>query len=182
MRLQRSLIAPVSLALLLAACGGGSPTAAPGGTTGPGAPTSGPAATTTGGGGGGGGSADACALATADEVEAATGYGDVVAQPIPDDQTDAVSACGYVSQGALPAATIMILDPENTNADPAGFLALPGSEEVAVSGARAVYAPAAGYLTFVVKNGRVASIQVTPSDGDFKGTAQKLVQKVADRL
>jgi hypothetical protein len=115
-------------------------------------------------------------------VEAATGYGDVVAQAIPDDQTDAVSACGFVSQGAISAAILMILDPENTNADPAGFLALPGSEEVAVSGARAVYAPAAGYLTFVIKNGRVASIQVTPSDGDFKGTAQKLVQKVADRL
>lgn len=180
MRLQRPLIAFASFALLLAACGGGGPTAAPGATTGPVPPTSGPAATT--GSGGGGGTADACALLTTDEVAEATGYPSIVAQPVPDADTDAVSACGFVSQGAFPAATLSILDPENTNTDPAGYLALPGSEELSVSGARAIFSPAAGYITFVIKNGKVATIQITPSAGEFKDAAEKVVQKVADRL
>ena len=179
MRLQQPLIALASLALVLAACGGAGPTSTPGATTGPGAPTSGPAATTSGGGGG---TRDACALLTADEVAEATGYPAIVAQPVPDADTDAVSACGFVSQGAFPAATVSILDPENTNTDAAGYLALPGSEELAVSGARAIYMPASGYLTVVIKGGTVATLQITPTSGDFKDAAQKVVQKVADRL
>jgi hypothetical protein len=61
---------------------------------------------------------------------------------------------------------------------------LPGSVEVPVNGARAVFVPAAGYVMFVVKGNTVATIQATmPAEGeDFQAAATKLVQKVADRI
>lgn len=180
---------------LLAACGGGSPTVAPGATTGPettaaettstettedetGRETTATETTSDGAPG----TADACGLLTTDEVAEATGYDNIEAQPVPDADTDALSGCGFVSNGAFPAAILAILDPANTNTDPTGYLALPGSEEVQVSGARAIWMPGAGYVMIVIKDGRVASIQATPREGDFDDAARKLVQKVADRL
>lgn len=183
------MLLPVGIALLVAACGSATPTTAPGETPGPGQTTAAtnvppgetqaPVATP---GGPGPGTADACALLTADEVTEASGFTDIDPQPVADEDTDAISACGYVSQGAFPAAILTILDPENTNTDPAGYLALPGSEEVSVSGARAVWVPAAGNVMFVIKGGTVATILISPTEGEFKDAALKVVQKVADRL
>lgn len=132
----------------------------------------------------GGGAADACALLTVDEVADATGQPGIEAQPVGDDETDALSACGFVSNGVLPVVITTILDPENTNADASSYLALPGSVEVPVNGARAIFMPAAGYVMAVVKGTTVVTLQVAmPADGeDFQTTATKLVQKVADRM
>ena len=133
---------------------------------------------------GGGGRADACALLTVDEVAAATGQPAIEAQPVADAETDALSACGFVSNGVLPVVITTILDPENTNTDASSYLQLPGSVEVPVNGARAIWMPAAGYVMAVVKGISVATLQVAmPAEGeDFQEAATKLVQKVADRL
>jgi hypothetical protein len=87
-----------------------------------------------------------------------------------------------VSGGAFPAATTTILDPENTNTDPAGYMALPGSKEIPVSGARAVFVPAAGNITFIFKGSVVATVQITPTQGDFETAAEAVAQMVADRI
>lgn len=130
------------------------------------------------------GTADACALLTVDEVTAATGQPGIEAQPVADTETDALSACGFVSNGVLPVVITSILDPANTNTDASSYLALPGSVEVPVNGARAIFMPAAGNVMAVVKGDTVATIQVAmPADGeDFQAAATKLVQKVADRI
>jgi hypothetical protein len=192
---ERLLGILVGAAMLLAACGGGGPpTAAPGQTAGSettaGETTSEETTAETTDGetseetaaGGGGGTADACALVTIDEVAAATGYGNIEAQPILHEDTMGLSGCGFVSDGLISAAIITILDPENTNTDPTGYLAFPGAEEVPVSGARAIWMPGAGYVMMVIKDGRVASVQATPKEGEFGDAARKLAQPVADRL
>lgn len=183
------------LGLTLIACGGSStatqgtgPTSDTGGTTAgdsqapaaqadTGAATEAPAQA-------GGGGADACALLTVDEVTAATGQPGIEAQPIADAETDALSGCGFVSNGVLPVVIISILDPANTNTDASSYLALPGSVEVPVNGARAIFMVAAGYVMAVVKGDTVVTYQVAmPAEGeDFQVAATKLVQKVADRM
>ncbi len=187
---ERMLSTLVATGLLIAACGGSTPTTAPGQTA-AGGPTSGPAtdgapAATDGPAatpGGGSGTGQACDLLTTEEVEAATGRPDIEAQPVGAAETDASSACAFVSAGVLPAVIVSILDPANTNTDPSGYLSLPGSVEVAVSGARAVYAPAAGFVMLVFKGSTVATIQIAaPKDDDFQKTGEALAQKVADRL
>ena len=194
---KRLLILLAAAALALAGCGSGAASNAPAQTSGgvetpgstvdagptddpgPGEPTDAPPATTSGGGPS---SSRACDLLTADEVEQATGFPDIKAEAIGADATDALSGCAYLSGSTFPAAIVSILDPENTNTDPAGYLALPGSEEVAVSGARAVWVPAAGNVMFLIKGGTVVTLQITPQEGEFKDAAQAIVQKVADRL
>lgn len=197
MRPRLSLVAlSLVLSLALIACGGsstatqgGGPTSDTGGTTvgndsAPAAQADTGATTEAPAQAGGGGSADACALLTTDEVADATGQPGIEAQPVADDETDALSACGFVSNGILPVVIITILDPENTNTDASSYLALPGSVEVPVNGARAIFMPAAGYVMAVVKGSTVATLQVAmPAEGeDFQVTATKLVQKVADRM
>ena len=191
----RPLLVVLSLALSLIACGGSS-TATRGGaptsdTGGPAVSDSAPAvqaetgsATEAPAQAGGAGSADACALLTTDEVADATGQPGIEAQPVADNETDALSACGFVSNGVLPVVITTILDPENTNTDASSYLQLPGSVEVPVNGARAIFVPAAGYVMAVVKGSTVATLQVAmPAEGeDFQVAATKLVQKVADRL
>lgn len=175
------------VALTLVACGGsgGTDPAATTGTeaiptaaddAGAGAETSPPL--------GGGSTADACALLTVDEVAGATGQPGIEAQPVADNETDALSTCGFVSNGRLPVVITSILDPANTNTDASTYLQLPGSVEVPVNGARAIFMPAAGYVMAVVKGDTVATLQVAmPAQGeDFQAAATKLVQKVADRL
>lgn len=132
----------------------------------------------------GGGSADACALLTTDEVADATGQPAIEAQPVADGDTDGLSACGFVSDGVLPVVIMTILDPANTNTDASSYLVLPGSVEVPVNGARAIFMPGAGYVMAVVKGSTVVTMQVAmPAAGeDFQATATKLVQKVADRM
>jgi hypothetical protein len=132
---------------------------------------------------GGGGSAAACDLLTAAEVEAATGQPSVTAEPYSSADSPGESHCNYLSDGILPVASTGILGP-NTNTDPSGYLSLPGSVELSVSGARAIFAPASGYITFIFKGSTVASLQVSmPAEGDdFQAAAEKLVQKVADRI
>lgn len=175
------------LGLAFVACGGsGAPEEAP--TTG--AEATQPAAGDSGAGAetnppqGGGGTADACALLTVDEVAAATGQPAIEAQPVADAETDALSACGFVSNGVLPVVITTILDPENTNTDASSYLQLPGSVEVPVNGARAIWMPGAGYVMAVVKGDSVATLQVAmAAEGeDFQEAASKLVQQVADRL
>ena len=191
---ERAIALLLGAGLVLAACGGGAATSVPaqtaagGETTAP-APaettdggaveTEAPAATTTGGGTG---TAEACELLTVDEVQQATGFANIEAQPLSDAETEALSVCGFVSNGTFPAATVSILDPENTNTDPAGYLQLPGSEEVPVNGARAVFVPAAGNMLFVIKNGRVAGVLIVPQQGELIDAVKAVVQKVADRL
>lgn len=193
MQLRSSLLV---LSLALIACGGsstatqaGGPTSDVGGATVENDAT--PAAQTTTGTDteappqvGGGGTADACALLTVDEVADATGQPGIEAQPVADADTDAVSACGFVSNGVLPVVITTILDPANTNTDASSYLALPGSVEVPVNGARAIFMPAAGYVMAVVKGTTVVTFQVAvPAAGeDFQAAATKLVQKVADRM
>jgi hypothetical protein len=186
---HRLLAILLGSAFILAACGGGSPSAAPGQSTGSnptsgptaagGEPTDAPAATTSGGGG----SNDACALVSVEDVAAVTSLTELTVSPVAASDTDAVSACAWVSMGAAPAAIISILDPANTNTDPAGYLTLPGSVEVPVPGATAVYVPAAGYVTFVIKGSKVATVQVTaPKNEDFQAAEAELAAKVAAKL
>ena len=182
MRRHLFLTVVLGLVLVAAGCGGGGPTTPTGDTAGPGDPTAEPAPTTGGGGGGGSANGDACALLTAAEVEEATGFTNVVAQPVADADTDALSACGYVSEGAFSPAITAILDPENTNTDPTGYLALPGSEELPVSGGRAILVPASGNIVFIIKGGTVASLLIVPTEGEVKDAAAAVVQKVVDRL
>lgn len=173
------------LGLTLVACGGSGATQGSGSTPAGGGSTPGTDATEAApANAGGGGTADACALLTVDEVTAATGQTGIEAQPAADGDTDALSSCGFVSNGIAPVVITSILDPANTNTDASSYLALPGSVEVPVNGARAVFMPAAGYVMAVVKGTTVATIQVAmPADGDdFQVAATKLVQKVADRM
>ena len=184
----------VGSGLVLAACGGGSPTAAPGQTTSIGETTATTSALetssatettqaeTTASTTAGGGSADACKLLTAEEVQQVTGYPDITVQPVAEGETDAESSCAFVSSGVFPAAILSILDPANTNTDISGYLALPLSEEVAVSGAKAVFAPAAGNVLFVIKGDTVASVLITAQQGEAIDAAKAVVQRVADRL
>ena len=171
------------LCLVVAACGGSGAT---GGTAAPGSDATQAAEPTSAdtGAGGGGAAADACALLTIDEVEAATGQDGIEAQPVAEGETDALSTCGYLSNGVLPVVITSILDPANTNTDASSYLALPGSVEVPVNGARAIFMPGAGFVMAVVKGDTVATLQVAmPAEGeDFQVAATKLVQKVADRL
>lgn len=191
---ERTLGILVGATLLLAACGGGSPTAAPGqstvsqtsaaettqGETTTGETTAAETTETTSGGGGG--NADACALLTVDEVAGVTEFGNITTQPVHDGDTDALSACGFMSEGAFPAAILSILDPQNTSTDISGYLALPGSEEIPVSGAKAVFVPASGNMLFVIKGDKVAGVLITPQQGEAIDAAKAVVQKVADRL
>lgn len=190
------LVLSLVLSLTLVACGGSSTATEVGGpTSDTGGATVGNDATPAaqGNGGtdtaalpqaGGGGTADACALLTVDEVADATGQPGIEAQPVAKGDTDALSACGFVSNGISPVVITTILDPANTNTDASSYLALPGSVEVPVNGARAIFMPAAGYVMAVVKGSTVVTFQVTmPATGeDFQATATKLVQKVADRM
>lgn len=180
----RVLSAGLVVALSLVGCGGGAGGSTPDAdaTLAASAPTDTTAASTPVAGGAS--TADACALLTVDEVTAAIGQPGIEAQPVADDETDALSACGFVSNGVLPVVITTILDPENTNADASSYLALPGSVEVPVNGARAIFMPAAGYVMAVVKGSTVVTLQVAmPAEGeDFQVTATKLVQKVADRM
>ena len=183
------------LGLTLVACGGSSTATEGGGTTSEGGATVGNHATPTVEANtgtdteappqaAGGGTADACALLTTDEVADATGQPGIEAQPVADGDTDALSACGFVSNGVIPVVITTILDPANTNTDASSYLGLPGSVEVPVNGARAIFMPAAGYVMAVVKGSTVVTMQVAmPAEGeDFQATAMKLVQKVADRM
>jgi len=170
---------------LLAACGGGADPAGDGGEATDGtAEAASTEAAATEAAGGGGGNADACSLLTTDEVSDATGQPDVVAQPVAEAETDALSACGFVSNGVLPVVIVTILDPANTNTDASSYLTLPGSVEVPVNGARAIFMVAAGYVMAVVKGDTVVTYQVAmPAEGeDFQAAATRLVQKVADRM
>ena len=187
---ERFLTTLVGATIVLAACGGGTaPTSGPGQTsvsqTTTGETTSNDtntattSAATTGAGSADG---DACALLTTGEITEITGHTNIVAQPVPDADTDAISACGFVSEGVLPVVIVTILDPANTNTDPAGYLALPGSEEVQVSGARAVWVPAAGNVLFLIKGGTVVTLLATSTTGEAKDAPTRLAQKVADRL
>jgi hypothetical protein len=188
---ERILAILVAAGFLVAACGGSTPTSAPGQTTS--AQTTTAVDTTSGGEttdstettettSGGAGTAEACDLLTVDEVQQATGFTNIEAQPLSDAETEALSVCGFVSNGAFPAATVSILDPENTNTDPAGYLALPGSEEISVSGARAFFVPAAGNLLVVIKGERVAAVQISAQQGEVIDPAKAVAQRIADRL
>jgi hypothetical protein len=186
----RTILATLGLltGLVLAACGGagGAPEAATPGTddTQEAQATAAPAAAPTSAPGGGGGTADACALLTVEEVTAATGQPGIEAQPGAEGETDALSTCGFVSNGVLPVVITAILDPANTNSDASSYLQLPMSVEVPVNGARAIFMPAAGYVMAVVKGENVSTIQVAmPAEGDdFQTAATRLVQLVADRM
>jgi hypothetical protein len=179
-------------ALLVAGCGGTSSGATPGSggaTPTAGGTTSAPEVTTNPSGGEatprtGGGTVKACDLLTADEVMAATQQTGVTASIVAASDTEGLSACGYVANGTVPVVILTILDPTNTNTDPAGYLHLPGSVEVPVNGARAIFVSAVGGVTFVFKGNTVATIQViVPAPGDDQQkTATKLLQHVADRL
>lgn len=170
------------LGLTLVACGGSSTATQEGGSTSDigGATVGNDAITPVGGAG----NADACSLLTTDEVTDATGQTGIEAQPVAEGDTDGLSACGFVSNGVIPVVITTILDPANTNTDASSYLALPGSVEVPVDGARAIFMPGAGYVMAVVKGSTVVTFQVMmPATGeDFQVTATKLVQKVADRM
>ncbi|HEX8025061.1 MAG TPA: hypothetical protein VF484_02545 [Candidatus Limnocylindrales bacterium] len=149
----------------------------------PATPTEAPAATTSEGGTGGG-SGDACKLLTTDEVAAATGQAGLTAGPIaPATLTDASSGCAFIGGGTIPVVNVIILDPQNTNSNPDDMKLLPGTEEVPVNGARAMWVPAAGQVLFVYKGSTVVMIQVIQTASqDIKGTAASLAQQVAARL
>ena len=125
----------------------------------------------------------ACDLLTAAEAEAATGQQNVAAQPVAASDTDAAAACGYVAGGLVTVMIVTILGPE-TDRDPASYHSLPGTADIAVGGAKAVYVPAAGQVLFVFKGTTAVAVQfVTSAPGDDgEATARKLVQKVADRI
>ena len=185
--------------LVLAACGGSAGASQPAAPSGSGAsaapaatdagsvPTDQPGATaepgaTSGGGGIAGG--DACKLLTVDEVMQATGSSNVAAGAIPlANMTDALAGCSFVSGGQIPVLNVILLDPQNTNSNPDDMKLLPGTEEVHVNGARAMWAPAAGQVLFVYKGSKVVMLQVfMPLNDDIKATASSLAQKVADRM
>jgi hypothetical protein len=195
-RFRRSWVSFAAVAVIVSACASaGTSTSGPTGAAVPtqaaiasqgAAPTTAgatqPAGPTTAGGGASSGKA--CDLLTAEEVGAATGQTGVTAQPVASDNTEGASACAYVVGGAASIAIVTILDPANTNTDPAGYLQLPGSVDVPVNGAKAVFVLAVGGVTFVFKGSKVVTIQVvTPAPGeDFQKTEAKLIQKIADRL
>lgn len=190
--------APAVLAILLivAACGGASPTSAPDANGSPGVPaaTSGAEPTappdtepTDGGGGPGDGggtfTGSACDLLTVAEVEGATGQAGVAAQLTSEGSFDGQSQCAFVSNGVLPVVIVTVTG-SATNTDPAGYLLLPESERLAVTGADAIWMPAAGFVATVIKNGLVvAAGPIVPADGvEVKEVAAALAQKIADRM
>src|SRR5262245_15869498 len=200
---QRTVLAFVGTLLLVAACGGtgsgagptsaANPTPGSANTAGSGSettpapqPTDAAEATSGGGGGGGGGGSlapdAACKLVTTDEASTATGQPNVTAGPIPlDNMTDALAGCAFVSNGQFSLLNVIYIDTAKTDPNGVGFL--PGSEKIAVNGATAWWAPAAGYVVFVYKNDKIVMIQVLmPLNDDIKATASGLVQKVADRM
>lgn len=161
-----------------ATAGGGTPTAAAG--------TEEPEATDGAGATSGGGtvaSGDACKLLTADEAAQATGQANVQGGPIPlENLTDAVAGCAFVSGGTIPVLNVVLLAPDVNN-NPDDMKLLPQTEEVAISGARAMWVPSAGQVLFIYKNAKVVMIQVMmPLNNDIKATAISVAQKVADRM
>jgi hypothetical protein len=194
---RRTLSALFATMLLFAGCGGSGsnatqPAQASGGGATAAAPTDGGAATqeptTTdepaATGGGGVGSEDACRLVTTDEAAAATGMGSVSAGAIPlANLTDAIAGCAYVSGGQIPVLNLIYLDTQVANNKPDDLKLLPGTEEIQVNGARAMWVPGAGQVVFVYKNNKIVMIQVMmPLNNDVKATASSLAQKVADRM
>jgi hypothetical protein len=184
--------------LVLAACGSSgsaTPTAAAGGGSSPalattdqgGATTPEPATTDDTGAAtpppNGGGSLDACKLLTADEVASATGLANVTAGEIPlANLTDAEAGCAYVSGGTVPAMNLIYLA-SGVNSDPNTLKLLPGSEDVPLNGATAVWAPGAGQVMMIFKSGKVVMVQdLTPLNDDIKATDVSVAQKIADRM
>ncbi|HEY8868221.1 MAG TPA: hypothetical protein VIM30_02380 [Candidatus Limnocylindrales bacterium] len=190
----RSWVSLVGVAVIVSACASaGTATSGPTGAAAPtqaaiasqgAAPTTAGATQPAGPAGAGTSSGKACDLLTGDEVGAATSQTGVTAQPLASDNTEGASGCGYVAGASASIAIVLILDPANTNTDPAGYLQLPGSADVPVTGAKAVFVPAAGNVTFVIKGSNVVTIQVlAPAPGeDYQKTEAKLVQKIADRM
>jgi hypothetical protein len=179
---RRLWISIAGLVLTLAACGGsGTPTtSAIAGATQPGSnPTEAAPADTTAGGG----SAAACDLLTIDEVKAATGQAQVTTQATAPGSFDGQSQCAFVANGVLPVAVVTVLGAD-TNMDPSSYLALTGTVDVPVNGAKAVFMPAAGNVLIVFKNNKAVSVQIGASatEGDFLAAAKAYVQKVADRM
>lgn len=200
---ERMLIGLVGAALVVGACGGAAATTVPGETTGGGQTTatgsSGDAtssettatettseasettAQTTQGGATG--SNAACELVSSADVEAVsilTGLATSAAAP---GETDALSTCAWLSNNTTPAAIISILDPTNTNTDPAAYVSLPGSVDVSIPGVKAVWVPAAGNVLFVIKGDRVATVMViAPKNDDAQGMSTELGKKVGERL
>jgi hypothetical protein len=187
---HRFLLAMIATSLLVAACGGSSSSSAPaatGGTPTAGTPTEVASATeeasASDGGGGGVANGDACKLLTAAEVSQATGQANVVGGDIPgENMTDAISGCAFVSGGLVPVMNVIILGGD-TNKNPDDMKLLPLTEEVTLSGARAMYVPASGSVLFIYKNNKVVMVQVLmPKDNDIKATAVSVAQKIADRM
>jgi len=185
---RRLWISIAGLVLTVAACGGSStPTTgatqpvsnptqgAPADTT---APTEAAAATTTGGG-----TAAACDLLAVDEVKAASGQSQITTQVTGAGSFEGQSQCAFIANGALPVAIVTVLGAD-TNMDPSSYLALPGTVDVPVNGAKAVFMPAAGNVLIVFKNNRAVSVTVGASatEGDLLGAAKAYVQKLADRM
>jgi hypothetical protein len=185
---RRLWISIAGLVLTVAACGGsGSATAgatqpgsnptqaAPGDTA---AATEAVVATTTGGG-----TAAACDLLTIDEVKAATGQSQITTQVTAAGSFEGQSQCAFIANGVLPVAVVTVLGAD-TNMDPSSYLALTGTVDVPVNGAKAVFMPAAGNVLIVFKNNRAVSVQIGASatEGDLLGAAKALVQKLADRM
>ena len=190
--MSRLFLRALAIALIVAACGGGA-ASAPAQTSGTGAtnsaPTDVPAETEAGGvetqppGGGGSGAADACTLLSAQDASAATGQANVVAQATAAGNFEGLSQCAYISNGVLPVVIVTRLGPD-TNMDPATYHALPGTVDVAVNGAKAVFVPASGGLLFIFKNNAAVAVLVgaAPPGEDQLTVAKKLVQGIADRL
>jgi hypothetical protein len=176
----------VVLATLVLACGGSSATATDesGTSAGPAgeAPTPGQAAAPDAAAVGAF-NGSACDLLTTAEVEAASGQSDVAARPSDTGTFDGESQCTFVSGGLLPVAIVTVAGPD-TSTDLNGYLALPESVRLPVNGADAAFVPAAGFMTFVIKHGRVVAYVITgPAEGrDFQEVATALVQPVADRM
>ena len=171
------------LCLIVVGCGGSGATpdaaALPSDETGAEATTN----ADTGAGGGGVAIANACALLTADEVEAASGQPDVEPQASGIGTFDGQSQCTYMSAGLLPAVIVTVAGPD-TNTDITGYLALPESVRLPVNGAEAAFVPAAGFMAFVIKHGLVVALAITaPAEGkEFQEVAAALVQPIADRM
>jgi len=170
-----------------AAAGGGGSTPAPATTDQGGATTPAPAATDSSGAAtpppNAGGSLDACKLLTTDEVAAATGLGNITAGEIPlANLTDAEAGCAYVSGGQVPAMNLIYLA-SGVNSDPNTLKLLPGSEDVPLNGATAVWAPGAGQVMMIFKSGKVVMVQtLMPLNDDIKATDASVAQKIADRM